>query len=210
MSRRIHDQVDPLVTLLDWKRRVNALYASVRADDDPQRAWRGWKEGRDLLFRTHPQSPIPEAQRASFPGLKYYDYDPEARVEGTFEALEEPAFQVEVSTGETQELKRPGRILFDLGGSTRSLDLLWVTGYGGGALLVFTDTTSAQSTYGGGRYLLDTIKGADLGSTSGGDFILDFNFAYNPSCSYDPRWSCPLAPPGNRVDVAIEAGEQHS
>jgi uncharacterized protein len=41
-----------------------------------------------------------------------------------------------------------------------------------------------------------------------GGLVLDFNFAYNPSCAYDPRWACPLAPPGNRLDIPIEAGER--
>ena len=62
-------------------------------------------------------------------------------------------------------------------------------------------------TYGGGRYLYDTIKGADLGvdETS---IVLDFNYAYHPSCAYDERWSCPLAPAENRLDFAVEAGER--
>ena len=63
-------------------------------------------------------------------------------------------------------------------------------------------------TYGAGRYLLDTVKGSDLGSERG-RLILDFNFAYNPSCSYDPRWVCPLAPPGNRLPIAIRGGERY-
>ncbi len=70
----------------------------------------------------------------------------------------------------------------------------------------FRDATSGQTTYGGGRYLLDTAKGADLG-TNGDALVLDFNFAYHPSCHYDPQWVCPLAPPPNRLAVPIEAGE---
>ncbi len=65
-------------------------------------------------------------------------------------------------------------------------------------------------TYGGGRYLLDTVKGADLGPGSAArSLVLDFNFAYNPSCAYDPAWACPLAPPGNTVDVEIPVGERY-
>ena len=73
--------------------------------------------------------------------------------------------------------------------------------------MVFADQTSGSETYGGGRYLLDTIKGSDLGG-GGAELILDFNFAYNPSCCYDPRWSCPLAPPANRLAVPVKAGER--
>ena len=72
----------------------------------------------------------------------------------------------------------------------------------------FADATSGDETYGAGRYVLDTIKGADLG-VEGDRLVLDFNFAYNPSCSYDPRWVCPLAPPANRLAVAVRAGERH-
>jgi uncharacterized protein (DUF1684 family) len=52
------------------------------------------------------------------------------------------------------------------------------------------------------------VKGADLGEQDG-RLVLDFNFAYNPSCSYDPGWVCPLAPPANRLPVAVEAGERY-
>ena len=70
----------------------------------------------------------------------------------------------------------------------------------------FADATSGSETYGGGRYVLDSVKGADLGM-EGERLVLDFNFAYNPSCAYDPRWVCPLAPAGNRLPVAVRAGE---
>ncbi len=68
----------------------------------------------------------------------------------------------------------------------------------------------AVTTYGGGRYLLDTAKGAWHGGSLGGDadrLVLDLNFAYHPSCRYDPAWRCPLAPAGNTIDVAVGVGE---
>ena len=80
--------------------------------------------------------------------------------------------------------------------------------YSGGIFLPFGDATNGGQTYGAGRYLLDTAKGADLGVTPDGALILDFNFAYQPSCAFDPRWACPLAPPEARVSIAIEAGER--
>jgi uncharacterized protein (DUF1684 family) len=96
---------------------------------------------------------------------------------------------------------------FVLDGAERTLTVHWLAGYAGGVLLVFRDLTSGRETYGAGRYLLDTAKGADLGA-EGGRLVLDFNFAYQPSCSYDPRWSCPLAPPENHLDVPVRAGER--
>ncbi len=94
------------------------------------------------------------------------------------------------------------------GALSRELTLYWIGGYGGGVFLPFRDATSGDETFGGGRYLLDTIKSADLGTDREGRVILDFNFAYNPSCAYSERWICPLAPPPNRLDRAIHAGER--
>jgi uncharacterized protein (DUF1684 family) len=90
-----------------------------------------------------------------------------------------------------------------------TLDVWRLASYGGGIFVPVRDASAGASggTYGGGRYLLDTVKGADLGG-EGGRLVLDLNFAYNPSCAYDPEWACPLAPPGNRVGVAIPAGER--
>src|SRR5206468_2886877 len=120
--------------LLDWKRRIFELYAAVRSASDPSVAWLFWREVRDELFRSHPQSPVPTEARAGFLGVE---------------------------------------------------------------------------SYGTGRYVLDSVKGADMGMEDG-RLVLDFNFAYNPSCSYDPRWACPLCPPPNRQWVPIRAGERLS
>ena len=197
----------PILELLDWKRRVFALYAEIRAADDPEAAWRRWREVRDELFRTHPQSPIPQADRAGYPGVPVFDYDPAFRVLAEVDEAEPVTLEVTTSRDGTYTFTRFGTARFELGGKESSLDVLWLEGYGGGAYLSFRDGTSGGETYGACRYLLDTVKGADLG-TEGGALVLDFNFAYHPSCSYDPRWDCPLAPPGNRLDLPVRAGER--
>lgn len=186
--------------LLDWKRRVFELYAYVRSVP-PKRGWHVWREGRDDLFASHPQTPNPDVK----PG--YFEYDPAARVLGEVVAAPEQELRLPVSTDEIVTATCIGATRFEIGGEQASLDLFWIAGYGGGLFLPFRDATSGQSTYGAGRYLYDTIKGADLGAEDG-KLVLDFNFAYNPSCAYDPRWACPLAPPNNRLGVAIEAGEK--
>ncbi len=89
------------------------------------------------------------------------------------------------------------------------LTLYWVEGYGGGVFLPFGDATNGKETFPGGRYLLDTIKSADLGRSDDGRMILDFNFAYYPSCAYSEAWVCPLSPPENRLPISIRAGERN-
>jgi uncharacterized protein len=193
--------------LLDWKRRVFALYGGVRAAADRGEAWRKWVVGRDELFRTHPSSPLPPEARTSYPGVPYFSHDPALRVLASVEQVEAGETQIGSSGTEAISFTRFGRARFELAGTEHALELYWLTGYGGGLFLPFRDQTSGAETYGGGRYLFDTVKGADLG-TEGDRLVLDFNFAYNPSCSYDPRWVCPLSPPANRLPVAVRAGER--
>src|SRR5215475_9645906 len=190
------------LSLLDWKRRVFSLYAAVRALE-PEAGWELWRETRRELFRTHPQSPQP-----GYTGLEYYDYDPAARVLAELEDVEAPPAAIETSGPEPMLFTPFALAHFELRGEPLRLELDWLATYGGGVFLCFRDTTSGRETYGGGRYLLYTVKGADLGEEDG-RLVLDFNFAYNPSCSYDPSWVCPLAPPANRLAVAVEAGEKH-
>jgi hypothetical protein len=193
--------------LLDWKRRIFALYAAVRATGDPEAAWRDWRDGRDALFRGHRQSPLLPETREGFEGLAYFEYDPGFRVLGEVVRGDDELRDVTTSGGQSVRFRRFGGVRFELAGEPQELSLYWLEGYGGGVFVPFADSTRGTATYGGGRYLLDTVKGADLGEADG-RLVLDFNFAYNPSCAYDPRWVCPLTPPENRLDVAVHAGER--
>ena len=192
------------LSLLDWRRRTAALYTAARAAADPELGWRAWRAGRDELFATHPDSPLSEPARAAFAGLPFAPYDPALRFETTLESAEPERREVGTAADGVVPFERIGRVrLGDLG----SLDVWWLDSYGGGVFLPLRDGTAGATTYGGGRYLLDTVKGADLGS-DGGRLVVDLNFAYHPSCAYDPRWSCPLAPEGNRLTGPVAAGEQ--
>ncbi len=197
---------EPL-SLLDWKRSVFSAYAEVRATQDPAAGWTQWRRNRDRLFAEHPQSPIPAADRAGFEGLAYYDYDPGLRVLADPEAAEARRLEIVTSGDDPYVFTRFATVSFELGGEPVELELYWLETYGGGIFLPFADQTSGTETYGAGRYILDTVKGADLGEVDG-KLVLDFNFAYNPSCSYDLQWVCPLAPPPNRVAVPVRAGER--
>ncbi|RNE67421.1 DUF1684 domain-containing protein [Cryobacterium tepidiphilum] len=194
----------------DWRRRVFALYARVREADDPRAGHALWRAGRDDLFARHPSSPLLPDGRSNFTGLPIAPYDPDWRFEAEVHRAETPV-RMDVETG------TDGTVSFDLLGAVHlphvgSLDVWRLAGYGGGLFLPVKDALAAQpgGTYGGGRYLLDTIKGADLGPGTGDDtVVLDFNFAYNPSCAYDPMWACPLPQAGNTVSVEVPVGERY-
>ena len=198
------------MALWDWRRRVADLYGAVRAERDPRHAWTLWRETRDRLFRDHPQSPLEPDARRRFDALPVFDYDPGLRFAVGIDPLEAEAVAAEAGRDGALSLHPFGRTrgLAEALGS--ELTLFWLAGYGGGVFLPFADATAGRDTYGGGRYLLDTIKGADLGWDAEGRAILDFNFAYNPSCAHSPRWTCPLSPPANRLRVGVRAGERAS
>jgi len=204
---------------------------------DPAAALTVWREERERLFRDHPMSPVPADKRRDF-SAKHFEYDPTLRFEvvvSTGEAAT-PAgvtplapvhearpvtplvavtplaapLNLPNSGADTLSFRRIGsvEIPFAVHGP-RVLSLFWMEGYSGGLFLPFRDATSGAETYAAGRYLLDTAKSADLGGDPRrGSLILDFNFAYQPSCAFDPQWACPLAPPENRLDVPIRAGER--
>jgi uncharacterized protein (DUF1684 family) len=193
------------LSLLDWRRRVHALYADVRASADPAAAHASWRLGRDELLATHPDSPLLPEDREGFTGLPVAPYDPALRFEAAVEAGEPRRFEVPTGTDGLVPFERIGVVtLVGLG----SLDVWWLASYGGGVFLPVKDALAGTETYGGGRYLLDTVKGADLGGdVRDGVLVIDLNFAYNPSCAYDPAWACPLAPVGNTLAVPARAGE---
>jgi uncharacterized protein (DUF1684 family) len=194
-----------ILDVLDWRRRVARLYAEVRteAERDVASAHARWRSGRDDLLRHHPQSPIPEAERARFKGAAVAAYDPTFRFVVAVDEAEPARVEVPTGTDGIVPFERIGRVqLHGVG----DLDVWWLGSYGGGVFVPIKDALAGTATYGGGRYLLDTVKGADLGS-EGDRLVVDLNFAYNPSCAYDPAWSCPLAPSGNVVAAEVRAGE---
>lgn len=202
---RALDRQAPAIQLADWRRRIAEIYAAVRQTRDPLDAWKHWPVDRDRLFATHPQSPIRSEMRSGFQGLDYFDYDPAFRFDVELSPFEGDGVQWEI--GKDGDLcLRPVALTMGLADRLGSeLTLFWLTGYGGGLYLPFADGTSGGETYGGGRYLIDSIMGADLGLVNG-RVVLDFNFAYYPSCAHDPRWTCPLAE--NRLPERVEAGQR--
>jgi uncharacterized protein (DUF1684 family) len=203
------DLLEDHIGLWDWRRRIAELYAEIRAFDDPEFAWRLWRDTRDELFRAHPQSPLDEPRRRDLGGLALFDYDPAFRcVVDLAPAAEAETHALSGGRDGYVQLIPFARTAGLLDRFGDELTLYWLGGYGGGVFLPFRDATTGGATFGGGRYLLDGIKGADLGMDAEGRAILDFNFAYNPSCAYSARWICPLAPPENTLPVAIHAGER--
>jgi uncharacterized protein (DUF1684 family) len=202
--------------LYDYRCRVAEMYRARRqatlAGEDAAMILQRFRETRNELFAKHAQSALDLAQKQQFQGLRYFPYNPSLCVEATIDADVEPEqLSVAMNAEETMTMTTVARLHFKIEGTSVALSLYWLNIYGGGLFLPFRDTTSPAESYGGGRYLFDTIKGSDFLPASGAAGIerimLDFNYAYNPSCAYNDRWVCPLAPVENRLKVPIRAGE---
>jgi uncharacterized protein len=113
---------------------------------------------------------------------------------------------VPTSTGKMRDMHIAGELVFEVDGSDRRL--LAYESHGqdeeGWLFIPFRDATSGTESYGSGRYV-DVPPPEDADS---GIYDLDFNLAYNPSCAYSPAYDCPYPPPGNRLDIRVDAGEK--
>ena len=196
--------------LAEWRQLIFDLYRQVRvlAQSQPEQAWVLWHHERSKLYGKHEMSPVSPDERDKFSGLAVFPNDPTLRY----------ITKVESQHGEcvVHDLGSDGKLSVEPFGITKGLvdalgkeiTLYRLNGYGGGIFLPFKDATSGKNTYGGGRYLIDTIKGADLGTDSDGRLVIDFNFAYSPSCAWSSQYVCPLAPVQNTLSQSIEAGEK--
>ena len=210
--------------LYDWRERVARMYRernmALQTGEAANAVLERFRMQKNDLFATHPQSPLGPEDRVTFTGLKYFDYDPALRVEAELEPVTDEALIETPSSGPSvMRFPRAARVSFNIAGEAASLYVYWINVYGGGLFLPFRDATNSDETYGAGRYLFDTVKGSDFErmasddnaaamSYGGGRILLDFNYSYNPSCAYEGRWVCPLAPRENLLAMHIRAGER--
>jgi uncharacterized protein (DUF1684 family) len=137
--------------------------------------------------------------RRDFTGVETFPYDPAWRMEVEWDATPQE-LQVATMTGGLETRRVPGRAVLTLNGEQRTVTPLDQDEQG--LFFVFADQTSGKGgTYGGGRFLRASLP-------QDGKLILDFNRAYNPPCAFTPYATCPLAPPENRLPVAVTAGEK--
>jgi len=160
-----------------------------------------FRREKDAFFARHPQSPLLDAQRRTFKGLAYFEENPELRVDGPLENAADPGeVGLETTGGGPQVYRRRGVVRFEVAGQPVQVTL-FAAQEQHELFLPFRDATSGQETYAAGRYL-------DVAPPVGGRVVIDFNYAYNPYCAYNERWSCPLPPVENWLKAPIRAGEK--
>jgi uncharacterized protein (DUF1684 family) len=109
------------------------------------------------------------------------------------------------STGKMRDMHIAGQLVFEVDGREHRLTAYAPVGDETELWLPFRDGTSGSETYGAGRYL----EVPPVDDSENALYDLDFNLAYNPSCAYSPVYDCPYPPPGNRLDIRVDAGEMN-
>jgi uncharacterized protein (DUF1684 family) len=178
-------------------------YSTAQHGDEE--SWMSWRMEKDSVFADSVASPLLSEHRTDFNGLKYFDYNPYYAVLAFFEVNMGEPFSMPTTTERTPLYRVYGYLHFTLLDSMfslpvyQNLELKNKPGYADYLFLPFTDLTNAEETYGGGRYI-------DLKIMEGNQWKIDFNKSYNPYCAYNSRYSCPIPPIENHLNIRVEAG----
>ena len=163
------------------------------------------RKEKDLLLLTSDHSPLLPGDKDRFDGLAYYPVSRDYVFETVIQRHESPReFMMNTSKGIPRKMLTIGYVEFDFAGKKNRLEVYApadTTNDEPYLFIPFTDATSGNETYGGGRYL-------DF-STETDSIMLDFNYAYNPYCAYNPGYDCPIPPAENHLDIAVRAGEKN-
>jgi uncharacterized protein len=166
------------------------------------------RKAKDIEFLSENNSPIPDDEKSSFSGLKYYSPDPGFKVTAVLEKFDNPFhFRMKTTTDRLPEYALFGKITFMMLGKEfqlnvyQNIELLKKPGYENYLFIPFNDSTNGHETYGGGRFMDAEIPESDT-------LTIDFNKAYNPYCAYNHKYSCPIPPEANTLSIKIEAGEK--
>jgi uncharacterized protein (DUF1684 family) len=156
--------------------------------------------GKDEFYRNDHRSPLTPDQQRGFKGLSYFPENGALVINARIDRqVQSGVIHMETTKGQEQAYRRYGVVRFEVDGQPAQVTL-YASERGSHALfLPFRDATSGKQSYGAGRYL-------DL-HAQGDNVVIDFNYAYNPNCAYNPDWNCPLPPAENWLEVPIRAGE---
>lgn len=164
---------------------------------------------KEAVFKDPEKSPLTEKDRKTFDGLPYYPANEKYRVKADFKRVRGSVIEMPTTTDRIAKYRPYGELHFEVNGQSGTLTVYESVSMGlqkepedETLFLPFTDETNGLDTYGGGRYI-------DIAKQDGDQWVLDFNLAYNPYCAYNGKYSCPIPPRNNRLEMSIEAGVKY-
>ena len=157
-------------------------------------------------FAIKEKSPLTDEDRKVFESLDFFPANADFFVVADFKRTKkEKPFKMKTSTDRLPEYVKYGELTFTISGKNfklnvyRNIELSKRKGFEDHLFLPFSDLTSGKETYIGGRYI-------DVKIPKGDTMVIDFNTAYNPYCAYNYKYSCPIVPLENDLDIEIKAG----
>lgn len=167
------------------------------------------RKEKDIEFLDAKESPLAAEEIKAFRGLKYFKPDHSMVITAVLERKSTPdTIKMRTTTERLPLYIVYGTATFTINGKKdtltiyRNVGLMSQAGFEDYLFVPFTDETSGMESYGGGRYIDTRIPMSN-------NIILDFNRAYNPYCVYSKRYSCPIPPRENHLDIRIVAGEKN-
>lgn len=185
---------------------VMAFFASCAQNDKVILKETPFQKKKNAEFKDATTSPLKEKDLKRFEGLDFFPYDSSFVVKTTLTRTPDSEwFNMKTTTNRVSKERVYGILNFEMNGKTFELnvyqgqDLMQTPGFEDYLFLPFLDNTNGESTYAGGRYI-------DLTVPEGDTVVVDFNSAYNPNCVYNEKYSCPIVPRVNYLDMEVEAG----
>ncbi|MFP4368298.1 MAG: DUF1684 domain-containing protein [Candidatus Kapaibacterium sp.] len=177
----------------------------VESDQSSDKSLKAARELKDRFFKKDKKSPLTDEDKKKFISLSYFPIDPDLQLKALLEEFKNKD-TVDILTNdpdEVREMIRYGRFIFEIDNEPYSLTayLTKVDRKIKIFFVPFADKTNSVETYSGGRYIDIPYKGD-------GNYVINFNKAYNPYCAYNDKYTCPLVPKENKLDIRIEAGEK--
>ena len=166
----------------------------------------GFQKHLNEEYKNPDKSPLEKRELKRFKGHDFFPINEKFKIEATFNKIIDPTpFLMKTTTSRLPMYEVYGVANFELNGKEYQLNIYQnhklreIDEYKNHLFLPFTDLTNGDITYGGGRFI-------DLEIPIGDSVVIDFNKAYNPYCAYNSKYSCPIPPKENDLNVHITAG----
>lgn len=182
------------------------LILSCKQDKRPILGNTDFQKEMNAKFKDATTSPLTASDRKEFRGLDFFDYDSTYFVTAKLKLTPDTEFfNMKTTTSRLAKERVFGIVTFEINGVAYNLNIyqgeenMQTEGLEDYLFLPFLDNTNGAATYAGGRYI-------DLRIPEGDSIVIDFNTAYNPYCTYNEKFSCPIVPRINYIPVEIKAG----
>jgi len=164
---------------------------------------------QNTFFKDASKSPLKKKDLKNFNGLDFFPVDSNYIVTAQLKRIKDaPAFLMPTTTERKPMYREFGTLHFTLKGKElvltlfQNLENLDSEEFKDHLFLPFTDDTSGNESYGGGRYMDVLIS--DINEDD--KIVLNFNNTYNPYCAYNEKYSCPIPPRKNHLDIEVKVG----